>query len=139
MKANVTWRGKLSFDGAAGSGFNLPLGTDTKTGGDDDGFRPMELLLMGLAGCTAMDVIAILAKKQQDVTHFEVRVDGQRASEHPRVFTHITVEYLVTGHKIDPGAVDRAIELSATKYCSVQAMLGKIVPIEIKTTILEAD
>ncbi len=137
MEASVTWKGRMSFEGAAGSGFKAPLGTERFVGGDEDGFRPMELLIMGLAGCTAMDVVSILTKKRQVITAFEVKVDGQRATEHPRVFTHITIEYIITGHQVDPEAVERAIELSATKYCPAQAMFGKIVPIEIKKTILE--
>ncbi|NPV77058.1 MAG: OsmC family protein [Anaerolineae bacterium] len=137
MEAKVTWKGRMSFEGAAGSGFKAPLGTEKLVGGDEDGFRPMELLIMGLAGCTAMDVISILTKKRQVITAFEVKVEGQRATEHPRVFTHITIEYVITGHQVDPEAVERAIELSATKYCPAQAMFGRIVPIDIKKTILE--
>ena len=79
MDAQVTWKGRMSFDGAAGSGFTLPVGTRKSQGGDDDGFSPMELLLVGLAGCTGMDVISILEKKRQEVTAFEVRVHGDRA------------------------------------------------------------
>jgi len=138
MDAKVTWKGKMSFDGTANSGFALPLDTRVENGGDSSGFSPMELVLVGLAGCTGMDVIDILRKKRQDVTSFEVRVHGDRASDHPRVFNHITVEYILTGHNLDPTAVDRSVELSVTKYCSVQAMLGKTAQIEHKVTILEA-
>ena len=138
MDARVTWKGRLSFDGAADSGFTIPLGTDPSVGGDDDGNRPLELLAIGLAGCTAMDVISILRKKQQDVTAFEVKVHADRASEHPHVFTHVWVEYVITGRQVDPKAVDRAVELSVTKYCPAQAMLSKAVPIEHKITILPA-
>jgi putative redox protein len=138
MDAVVTWKEGLAFDGSADSGFSLPLDATSDVGGSDSGFRPMELLLVGLAGCTGMDVISILRKKQQDVTHFQVLVHGDKASEHPKVFTRITVEFVVTGRKIDPGAVQRAVELSATKYCPAQAMLVKAAPIEHKITILEA-
>jgi putative redox protein len=138
MEAKVTWKGRMSFDGTAGSGFTLPLGTRKDQGGDEDGFRPIELLLVGLAGCTAMDVISILEKKRQEVTAFEVRVDGERAEDHPKIFTHIVIEYVLTGRNIDSAAVDRAIELSATKYCSAQAMLSKAASIEHKITIVEA-
>ena len=139
MEAKVTWKNKLAFDGTAGSGFILPLDGRIGHGGDGNGFSPMELLLVGLAGCTGMDVVDILRKKRQDVTGFEVSVQAERASEHPKVFTHITVEYVVSGHSIDPKAVDRAIELSTTKYCSASAMLEKASQIEHKATILEAD
>lgn len=138
MNAKVTWKGRLSFTGTADTGFSVPLGASPAVGGDNDGFRPMELIATGLAGCTAMDVISILQKKQQQVSGFEVRVQAEQASEHPHVFTHIVIEYVVSGHHVDPAAVDRAIELSATKYCSAQAMLAKVVPIEHKVTILEA-
>ncbi len=139
MDAKVTWKGRMSFDGTAVSGFHLPLGTRKDQGGDDDGFRPMELLLIGLAGCTSMDVISILEKKRQDVTDFEVRVHGDRAEDHPKIFTDIVVEYVVTGRNIDPAAVERAVELSQTKYCSANAMLSKAARIEHKITILEAE
>lgn len=137
MEASAIWKSGLSFEGTASSGFTIPLGTDPSVGGDDDGFRPMELILLGLAGCTGMDVVSILSKKKQELTGFEVRVEGQRAKEHPKVFTHIEIEYIVKGRKIDPVAVDRAIELSATKYCPVQNMLNKAVPIHFKKTIIE--
>jgi putative redox protein len=137
MDAQVTWKGKMSFSGTADSGFSLPLGTDPALGGDNDGFRPMELMAISLAGCTAMDVISILQKKRQDVTGFDVKVHAERTDEFPKVFTHITVEYNVTGHNVDPAAVERSIELSSTKYCPAQAMLAKAVTIEHKYTIVE--
>lgn len=135
MDARVIWNGRMSFSGTADSGFTVPLGTDASVGGDDDGFRPMEMLLVGLAGCTAMDTISILAKKKQDVHAFEVKVHSDRAGEHPKVFTHITLEYIVSGKQIDPAAVERAVELSATRYCPAQAMLSKAVEIATKITI----
>ncbi len=128
----------MAFAGQAmGSGFSLPLDTVVEQGGDNAGFRPMELVLLGLAGCTAMDVISILEKKRQNVTGFEVRANGERSEAHPKVFTHIVVEYVVSGVNIDPVAVARAVELSETKYCSAYGMLSKTVNIEHKITILE--
>lgn len=106
-------------------------------GGDEDGFRPMELIATGLAGCTAMDVISILQKKREEVTGFEVRVYTKQAGEHPRVFTRAIIQYEVTGRGVDETSVRRAIELSATRYCPAQAMLGKIMPIELKYQIFE--
>lgn len=128
----------MAFEGTAGSGFSLPLDGRIGKGGDGNGFSPMELLLVGLAGCTGMDVIDILRKKRQDVTGFEVSVQAERAADHPKVFTHITIEYTVSGHAIDPRAVDRAIELSVDKYCSASAMLAKTAEIEHKVILLEA-
>ncbi len=138
MEGKVIWKQRLSFSGTAGLGFEVPIGTKAAGGGDDDGFSPMELILVGLAGCTAMDVISILQKKQQAVTGFEVRVSATRVEAHPRVFNHALVEYVVTGHQIAREAVERAVELSDTKYCSVSMMLSKAFPIEHKITILEA-
>lgn len=135
MEANVRWKNGMSFEGSGGSGFTVPMGTSPQFGGNDDGFRPMELLLVGLAGCTAMDVISILQKKRQDVTDFEVRVNGERAADHPKVFTDITLEFVITGRAVDPAAVERAVELSATKYCSAQAMLGEVANIRHTITI----
>jgi putative redox protein len=99
----------------------------------------MELILMGLAGCTAMDVVSILQKKRQDVTAFEIQVHAERAEEHPRPFTHATLEYVVTGHHVDRDAVARAIELSLEKYCGAHATLSKAMPIEHTFRIVEAD
>jgi putative redox protein len=130
MNASVIWRQGLSFIGGAGSGFSVPLGTNVEYGGADDGFRPLELMLVSLAGCTAMDVISILLKKGQGVTWFQVNVRGERAQEHPQVFTSITLEYQLRGRNLDPAAVERAVELSETKYCSARAMLAQVVPIQ---------
>jgi putative redox protein len=137
MEAKVVWHQKLSFDGCAETGFTLPLGADPSVGGDDDGFRPMELIAIGLAGCTAMDVVSILSKKRQDVTHFEVQVHADRAAEHPKVFTRATIEYFISGRGVDEKAVVRAIELSATRYCPAQAMFDQIMPIDLKYNIYE--
>ena len=131
MEARVVWKERMSFSGTADTGFELPLGADPSVGGDNDGLRPMELFAIGLGGCTAMDVISILRKKRQDVTAFEVQVHADRAEEHPKVFTHVVVEYHLTGHDIDEKAVVRAIELSSTRYCPAQGMLKQVVPIEL--------
>lgn len=137
MNAAVVWQHGLAFTGSTDSGFTLKLDADSSVGGDNDGFRPIELIALGLAGCTAMDVLSILKKKRQDVTGFEVKVQAERAAEHPKVFTKITVEYIVRGRQIAPAAVERAIELSETKYCPVQAMLGRVVPIQHIYQIIE--
>ena len=125
MTARATLAGGMRFEAAAGSGHWVKLDAAEHSGGENAGFQPMELLLVGLAGCTGMDVISILQKKRAQVTGYEVRVRGERAEDHPMVFTDITVEHLVTGHNIRPEDVARAIELSETKYCGAGAMLGK--------------
>jgi putative redox protein len=139
MGAKVTWKGNLSFVGTASTGFTVPLGADPSVGGGNDGFRPMELLAVSLAGCTGMDVISILKKKRQDVTAFEVRIHTEQAKEHPKVYTSLKIEYYFEGRAIDPAAVERAIELSATKYCPVQKMLNMGVQIEHVFSIKEVE
>jgi putative redox protein len=134
MKSLITWRQDagpgLSFSGTADSGFSMEL-----AGSGGEGLRPMELLLISLAGCTSIDVIGILQKKRQTLTGFEVQVEGERAAEHPRVFTHIRVHYLVSGN-VSPKAIERAIELSKNKYCSVSAMLHQAAEIECTYEII---
>jgi len=137
MNASVSWQKRLSFTGKADSGFEVPLGSDQEVGGDNDGFEPLELMAISLAGCTAMDVISILTKKKQAVTTFEVKVHADRAEEFPKVFTRAVITYLVTGHAVDETALLRSIELSATKYCPAQAMLGKVIPIDLVYEIYE--
>ncbi|RME07006.1 MAG: OsmC family peroxiredoxin [Anaerolineae bacterium] len=138
MDAKVTWHGRMTFTGTADSGFEVPLGTSPAVGGDNDGFRPMELMAISLAGCTAMDVISILRKKRQEVTAYEVRVHAEQAEEHPRVFTRAVIEYHVTGRAVDEAAVVRSIELSAVRYCPAQGMLAKVMPIALHYFIYEA-
>ena len=137
MKAQVTWNGGMQFEGSADRGHKLILDSSPDVGGNDSGFRPMELLAISLAGCTAMDVISILRKKRQGVTAFEVKVDAQRANDHPHVFTEMKVTYVLRGRGIDPAAVARAIQLSEEKYCPAQAMLRQAAPITLAYEIIE--
>ena len=134
--AHATWEGQgLAFTIVGGSGYTVR--TDNPSG--PNAASPMELVAMASATCTASDVISILQKKQQQVTGFEVHVLAPRAGEHPKVFTEINLEYVVTGHAIDPKAVERAIELSLTKYCSVNKMLEKAVKINHSYRLVEAE
>lgn len=137
MSAKVVWKGRMSFDGSADSGFTIPLGTDPSVGGDNDGSRPLELLAIGLAGCTAMDVISVLKKKRQQVSDFEVHVNTTKADDYPKVFTSAVIEYVVTGKDLDENALIRAIELSAVRYCPAQAMLAKAFPMTLVYTLYE--
>ena len=129
MKSSVTLQSSMHFVGSTASGFSIDLDSGASVGGQNKGARPLELLAMSLIGCTAMDVIAILRKMRQDVTGFSVNFEAERAEAHPKVFTKIDVEYLIEGHDIDVKLVERAIDLSATRYCPVQAMLETAVPI----------
>ncbi len=139
--AKVVWKGDMTFEGLGSTwpGGIIPLDAEEAVGGHDRGFRPLELLLVALAGCTAMDVISILRKKQQTVTAFEVEVEGIQVEEHPRYFGTINVVYRVTGHNVDEKAVARAIELSETKYCGASAMLREKARITSRYEILEAE
>ncbi|HEY3311288.1 MAG TPA: OsmC family protein [Anaerolineales bacterium] len=137
MEAKVTWSQAMSFTGTAGTGFTLPLGADPSVGGANDGFRPLELMAISLAGCTAFDVISILRKKQQDVTAFNVQVQASQPDTHPHVFTYARILYQITGRAVEETAVTRAIELSALKYCPAQAMLSKAFPMDLVYEIYE--
>ncbi|MEK6691315.1 MAG: OsmC family protein [Nitrospirota bacterium] len=129
MEAKVTLIDGMELRGEALSGHNLTMDSAEAYGGRNAGFRPMELILVGLGGCTGMDVLSILRKKRQNLTGFEVRVKGERSEAHPMVYRDIKVEYIVKGKDISEEAVKRAISLSEEKYCSVEAMLRPTVKI----------
>ena len=138
MDAKVTWDHGMSFAGTSESGFTVPLGTVPAVGGENDGFKPMELMAISLAGCTAMDVISILRKKRQEITAYEVSVHADQAETHPKVFVKSAIIYDLTGKNIDEKAVRRAIQLSADRYCPAQGMLDKVMPIELLYEIYDA-
>ena len=138
MDAKVTWKNEgLLLQGTADTGSVLDLASGMDEGAP--GFRPMELLAIGLAGCTSMDVLSILKKKRQDVTDFEVRVHTEKAEDYPQVWTEAKLEYIISGRNIDPKAVERAMDLSKTTYCPAQNMLNQAVEIELSYTIIEVD
>ena len=134
MEAKVTWQKDLNFVGVADSGYQVKVASHSSP---EDGVGPVEMVAIALAGCTAMDVISILQKKQQKVNSFEVRVHAQRASDHPKVITNASLEYVVVGHGVEDAALLRAIELSTSKYCSVHAMVSKAFPIEARYSVYE--
>ncbi len=137
MNARVRWHRGLTFSGTADSGFEVTLGAERGVGGDDDGFRPMELMALSLAGCTAMDVISILRKKRQEIIDFQVEVKAEQAGEHPKVFTNAVIEYEVTGRGVQEEALRRSIGLSAERYCPAQGMLAKLIPMRLDYRIYE--
>ena len=137
MEVTLNWKNKMAFQGTADSGFQQAMDSDESVGGENSAARPMEFIALGLAGCTAMDVISILQKKKQAVSDFQVKVYVERADEHPKVFTNAVIEYLVSGENISEEAVLRAIQLSADKYCPAQAMLSKAFPIKLIYTIFD--
>jgi putative redox protein len=139
MDAKVNWSTGMSFTGTADTGYKVPLGADPSVGGANEGFRPLELMAVSLAGCTAMDVISILQKKRQQVTAFDVRVHAEQAGEHPHVFTSAVITYEVTGRSVDEAALLRAMELSAVRYCPAQNMLARAFPMKLAYSIYEGE
>ena len=123
--ASVTLVDGLHFAGDIG-GVRIVLDAEERVGGVGAGPQPHRLLLLAMAGCTAMDVLSILRKKRQQVSDLSVEVQGSRADQHPRVYTRFDVLYKVRGTNINPQAVARAIELSTTRYCPVIGLLGKV-------------
>ncbi len=125
MKARVKWVENSVFVAQSGSGHSVVLDGPPEAGGQNLGVRPMEMVLMGLGGCTAFDVVDILKKKREQVSGCVVEIEAERAETTPKVFTKIHVRYIVTGKDIKEESVKRAVELSAEKYCSVSLMLRK--------------
>ena len=139
MKVTVQWQDHMTFIGKPDSGFGVQMDADSSFGGTNNGVRPMEMIALGLAGCTGMDVISILQKKRQQMTGFEVRVNAPRSAEHPKVFTNAVITYIVTGKNVDESALLRSIELAATKYCPAQFMLAQVFPMEFHYEIYEEE
>ena len=125
MKARVKWLEGRAFVGEAGSGHAIVMDGAPESGGRNLGLRPMEMLLVGLGGCTAFDVVHILEKGREPVSGCEVELEAERAPSEPKVFTSIHLNYKVRGRGLKPAAIERAIKLSAEKYCSASVMLGK--------------
>ncbi len=125
MKSRVKWVENVCFMAESGSGHAMIMDGSPDIGGRNLGPRPMELLLMGAGGCTSVDVVMILRKSRQDVTGCEVEVSAERADDHPKVFTRIHMHFTVRGRGLKPEVVERAIKLSAEKYCSASIILGK--------------
>ena len=137
MDSIVKWNDGLHFTGTTTSGFNLEMDASASVGGQDKGARPLELMALSLIGCTGMDVISILQKMRQDVADFEVKFHAEQADEHPHVFTSVQLEYLIYGRNLKTELVEKAINLSAERYCPAQAMLNKAVTVETSYKIME--
>lgn len=129
VKARIKLVEGVAWTATADSGHALVVDGSPEIGGQNLGPRPMELVLMGLGSCSAMDVITILRKSRQDVTDCAIELEAERADTVPKVFTRIHVRYVVTGRSLSPERVQRAVELSAEKYCSVSMMLKATVAI----------
>ena len=129
MKARVKWVEEATFIGESASGHAVVMDGPPESGGRDLGIRPMEMVLLGMGGCTAFDVVMILKKARQPVTDCVVELAAERAASEPKVFTRIHVHFVVTGNGLADKQVARAVELSAEKYCSASIMLSKAVDI----------
>lgn len=142
MKARIKWVEHVTFVGESGSGHAVVMDGPPENGGRNLGVRPMEMVLLGLGGCTAFDVVDILKKARQDVVDCAVELQAERADTHPKVFTKIHIHFIVSGRSIKEAHVKRAIDLSAEKYCSASIMLGKTAEIthdfEIIDTVQQA-
>lgn len=137
MKARVKWVEGMAFMAESASGHALIMDGAPDIGGRNLGARPMELVLMGAGGCTSIDVVMILQKSRQDVTDCEVELSAERAEDHPKVFTKIHFHFIVKGRKLKPEVVERAINLSAEKYCSATIMLAKTAAVTHDYEIVE--
>jgi len=137
MEATVRLVDGMRFIAEGATGHSVVMDGDPKFGGRDTASRPTELVLMGLGGCTGMDVISILRKKRQDVSDLEIVVSAKRADSHPRKFTDINIEFVVKGRDISGEAVKRAVQLSMDKYCSVKATLEGVAKITHSFRVVE--
>jgi putative redox protein len=124
MKATVKWLDGMMFVGESGSGHAVVMDGAPEAGGRNHGIRPMEMLLLGMGGCTAFDVVLILKRGREPVNGCEVEIEAERASEDPKVFTRIHLIYKLSGRGLSPAKVERAIALSKEKYCSASVMMG---------------
>ncbi len=139
MKARVKWLDNMSFVGESGSGHSIVMDGPPELGGRNLGVRPMEMLLLGLGGCSSFDVVLILQKAKQAVTDCEVEITAERAETEPKVFTRIHLHFIVKGRQLASEKVERAIRLSAEKYCSASIMLGKTAEVTHDFEVREAD
>ena len=129
MKTRIKWNGNVSFLAESGSGHQVLMDGAPEAGGQNLGPRPMEMLLMGLGGCTTFDVMLILKKSRQEISDCVVEIEAKRAAVDPKVFTHIHLHFIITGKNLKLQQVERALSLSAEKYCSASIMLKNTVEI----------
>jgi putative redox protein len=138
MKTRIKWNDGMSFLAESGSGHVVLMDGPPEAGGRNLGPRPMEMLLMGTGGCAAFDVVLILKKSRQDISDCVVEIEAERAPQEPKVFTRIHFHFILTGKKLNPQQVERAIVLSAEKYCSASIMLGKTAQLTHDFEIVES-
>ena len=139
MQTSLKWAGGAAFIGSSSSGHKVVIDGPPEGGGRDLGPRPMEMILLGLGACTSYDIVSILKKARQDITAIATELDGKRADAIPSVFTDIHIRFLIRGHGVSEKQVEKAIQLSAEKYCSASIMLGKTAKITHSYQITEAE
>ena len=137
MNISVNWVDGLLMVGKSDSGHTITMDGPPESGGENLGVRPMEMLLLGVAGCTMIDVVTTLKKMRQDLSHLETKINAERATEHPKVFTNIHIQFILKGQNLDEKKVDKAITLSAEKYCSASIMLGETATITHDFEVIE--
>ena len=137
MNISVNWVDGMLMVGKSHSGHSITMDGPPEIGGENLGVRPMEMLLLGVAGCTMIDVVTTLKKMRQDLTNCETKLSAERADEHPKVFTDIHIQFIVKGQDLDPKKVEKAITLSAEKYCSASIMLGETATITHDFEVIE--
>ena len=137
MNISVNWVDGLLMVGKSDSGHTITMDGPPESGGENLGVRPMEMLLLGVAGCTMIDVVTTLKKMRQDLSHLETKINAERATDHPKVFTNIHIQFIVKGKDLDSKKVDKAITLSAEKYCSASIMLGEMATITHDFEVIE--
>jgi len=137
MNISVNWIDGLLMVGKSDSGHTITMDGPPESGGENLGVRPMEMLLLGVAGCTMIDVVTTLKKMRQDLSHLETKINAERATDHPKVFTDIHIQFILKGQNLDEKKVDKAITLSAEKYCSASIMLGETATITHDFEVVE--
>ena len=137
MNISVNWVDGLLMVGKSDSGHTITMDGPPESGGENLGVRPMEMLLLGVAGCTMIDVVTTLKKMRQDLSHCETKINAERATDHPKVFTDIHIQFILKGQNLDEKKVDKAITLSAEKYCSASIMLGETATITHDFEVVE--
>lgn len=135
--AKVSWVDGALFVAEAGSGHTFTMDGSAEVGGRNLGARPMEVMLIGMGGCTAIDVVSMLKKQRQDIVGVEVALVGERATEHPMVYTEVKLVYTVRGRKLNKALVERAVSLSDEKYCSATAMFKKSAEVTHEVVLVE--
>lgn len=137
MKAELRWNGKMGFTGIPASNHAVLMDASPRVGGDGAAASPMEMVLMGLAGCSGMDVVSILGKKRIAYRDLQILVETERAEEHPKVFTKVDLTFVFHGENLTPKPLEDTIRLSIEKYCSVAGMVSKTAEINWKVEIKE--